>query len=284
MSFFLTTDIINEKYFCGQITKNLDEQHVFKYLNNLSLLTEDCIDVLKTGRNTISKVSLRGSDGISQYIDCAFKHFSSAGFIKRFGSWVKGSKAKRTWDNSIHLAENSIGVSFPFLFVDMKDGEGVFVSEYLSNRVSLRDKLIDILIKNPDINIVSTLLMKVARSIRLMHDAGFQHNDLGNQNILLKEEDNGDVSSVEFIDLNRGYIRTKLSTIQVSRDLSRLTLPGGLRKIFDEYYFLNKKIPLLYRFSLNVYLVSFSVHTLTRRYRHSTKRTKNSKRESWIYV
>jgi len=277
MSFFLTTDIINEECFSGKLTKNLDEQHVFKYLDNLSLLTEDGIEVLKTGRNTIYKVSLRGSEDMNQYIDCAFKHFSNDGFIKRFRSLVKGSKAKRTWDNSLCLAENSIGVSFPFLFVDMNNGEGVFVSEYLSNRVSFRDKLIDILRSNPDIDIVSTLLRKVACSIRLMHDAGFQHNDLGNQNILLKEEDNGELSSIEFIDLNRGYIRTKVSTIQVARDLSRLTLPGELRKLFDEYYFFDKKIPLLYRFSLKLYLVSFSVHTRTRKYRHPIRERRIAK-------
>jgi len=280
MSFSITTDIINEEYFSGELTNNLGKKHVFNYLNNLSLLNDDGIEVLKTGRNSIYKISLRGSGEMNQYIECAFKHFSNQGLIQRYRSLTKGSKAKRTWVNSIYLAENRIGVSFPFLFVEMKNGEGVFVSEYLSNRVSFKEKLIDLLRNNPDIDVVATLLRKVAFSIRLMHDAGFQHNDLGNQNILLKEEDNGDVSSVEFIDLNRGYIREKLSTRQVARDLSRLKLPGELRKLFDECYFIDKKKSLLYRFTLSLYLFSFSLHTRSRKYRHPIRERRIAKERS----
>jgi serine/threonine protein kinase len=268
MSFCLTTDIIDEKYFSGELTRNLDKEDIFKYLNNQSLLKKDGIEVLKTGRNTIYKISMRCSDDVNQYIECAFKHFANDGFIKFFVSFIKSSKAKRTWDNSLYLTENGIGVPFPFFYVDMKNGEGVFVSEYLGNRISFKDKLINLLRNNPDFDIVSNLLKQVAFSIRLMHDAGFQHNDLGNQNILLKEKDNGDLSSIEFIDLNRGYIRKKVSMRQVARDLSRLTLPGELRELFDKYYFLGEKTNFLYRFLLKLYIILFSLHSRTRKYRH----------------
>ncbi len=268
MSFCLTTDIIDEKCFSGELTRNLDKKDVFKYFNNQNLYDGDGIEVLKKGRNTIYKVSVLGFGDVNQYIDCAFKCFSNSGFINYCLSFIKKSKAKRTWENSLYLAENSVGVAFPFLFVDMKNGESVFVSEYLKNRVSFRDKLIDLLRNNPDFDVVSNLLKQVAFSIRLMHDVGFQHNDLGNQNILLKEEDNGDLSSIEFIDLNRGYIRTKVSTRQVARDLSRLTLPGELRKLFDQYYFIGEKATFLYKFSLKLYIIIFLVHSRTRKYRH----------------
>lgn len=274
MSFSIIVDVINEERFTGKLTENLSKQDVFNYLNDFDLLKE--VDVLKTGRNTIYKVSISSLD-MHKYIDCAFKHFSKGGFLKCHRAWAKSSKAERTWINSLYLAEKSVGVAFPFLFVDMTNGEGVFISEYLNNRISFKDKLIDLLRNNPDINVISSLIKKIAFSIRLMHKAGFQHNDLGNQNILLREEDSGDVSSVEFIDLNRGRIRLELSDRQIARDLSRLTLPGELWELFENFYFIDKRKSLVYKLMLRIYVFLFSLHSKSRKFRHPVRERRIAK-------
>jgi hypothetical protein len=110
-----------------------------------------------------------------------------------------------------------------------------------------------------------------------MHESGFLHNDLGNQNILLKLKNNRDLSSVEFIDLNRGYIRKKLSDVRRARDLSRLTLPGELREIFNKYYFEEKKPSFWYCLFFSLYMLSFKLHTRTRKYRHPIRERKIEK-------
>jgi hypothetical protein len=276
MSFSLTKDKIKTNCYSGEFTENLDKDDLLCNIINIEQLSKkENVEVLKSGRNIIYKISVQGNN--HELVDCALKYFLKDGVFKRFGFAFKGSKAKRTWENSMHLATNGIGVSFPFLFADLSDGKGVFVSQYLDGRISLRDKLIDILINNPNYDVVSKLLEKVSESIRLMHETGFQHNDLGNQNILLKLENNGDVSSVEFIDLNRGYIRTKLSSLRIARDLSRLTLPGELLEIFNKYYFENKKPSFWYCFVFSLYMLNFKLHTRTRKYRHPIRERKIEK-------
>ncbi|MDA3799038.1 MAG: hypothetical protein PF692_08150 [Kiritimatiellae bacterium] len=237
-------------------------------LNDLLASDGGGAEVIKNGRNIIYKIAIeRNVHGERKSIDCAVKKFLADGFCKRIGAIKKGSKAKRTWINSLHLAQNGVGVPFPFLYADMPGGQSVFISEYLGDRISLRDKLIDVLTNNPDLELVSRILKHVADAIRLMHSSGFKHNDLGNQNILLDIGNDDEILSIEFIDLNRGFIRSKIYDAQIARDLSRLTLPGELRKIFDKYYFGGVQ-SLIYKVSFAFYIFCFSCHSKTRKYRH----------------
>ena len=80
------------------------------------------------------------------------------------------------------------------------------------------------------------LLEHVGRSMRRMHDAGFYHRDLGNQNMELKEGEGDSWGEVQFIDLNRGKIREKLSLKERAVDFSRITLPGVLLAILMRIY------------------------------------------------
>ncbi|MEX2239283.1 MAG: lipopolysaccharide kinase InaA family protein, partial [Burkholderiales bacterium] len=80
------------------------------------------------------------------------------------------------------------------------------------------------------------LLECVAAGIRAMHDARFLHNDLGNQNVLLRPEGAARWSGFMVVDLNRGRIRPALGLRQRARDLSRLELPSDLLQMLAEMY------------------------------------------------
>ena len=64
--------------------------------------------------------------------------------------------------------------------------ESYFVSEYQAHVTSFKTELIGLFRNDPESRLFMSLLQAVAGPIRRMHDAGFWHNDLGNQNILLR--------------------------------------------------------------------------------------------------
>ena len=72
-----------------------------------------------------------------------------------------------------------------------------------------------------------------------MHDAGFMHGDMGNQNILLPRSETGAWLQPQFIDLNRAkYSSEPLTIKQRAFDLARIALPGAYLKIFKTKYIL----------------------------------------------
>src|SRR5690625_7287761 len=65
-----------------------------------------------------------------------------------------------------------------------------------------------------------------------MHDAGFAHRDMGNQNILMPKNPDGTWAKPQFIDLNRSRVYSKVTDQQRAFDISRLMLPGEHLKFF----------------------------------------------------
>jgi hypothetical protein len=101
-----------------------------------------------------------------------------------------------------------------------------------------------------------------------MHDAGFLHNDLGNQNIMLRREEDGESwSDVQFIDLNRGYISKKLSERERARDISRIYLPSDLLRVFKEMYW-DAVPPAEFQKWEQRYRRRYALHAGTRHLRH----------------
>lgn len=167
--------------------------------------------------------------------ELAVKAFAPAGIIAR----LRGGKARRTWHAAVYLHERGIGTPPPVACLERPRGsrlaESYFVSEFLPGRSSFKDELIRLFREEPACERFMALLEAVAAAVRRMHDAGFQHNDLGNQNILLRREAGGGWTDVAFVDLNRARLRGRpLSARERGRDLSRIHLPSDLRRVFLE--------------------------------------------------
>jgi hypothetical protein len=171
--------------------------------------------------------------------------------VKAFGerSWLhdardrrRGSKARRTWLAAEHLRKNAVGTPAPIGYLDRWEGgrlrESYYLAAYQDGVQTFRDALITLFHDHPDSERFLALLECVAKGVRAMHDAGFVHNDLGNQNILLTPDGPGRWRNFQVVDLNRGRIRHgPLGLRERARDMSRLALPSHLLQIFMKMYF-----------------------------------------------
>ncbi len=170
--------------------------------------------------------------------------------VKAFGvqPWLRdlrdrrrGSKAERSWRAAAHLAAHGAGTPPPIGYLERWEGsrlrESYYLAEYQDGAETLRDALLRLFDERPPLAAHFVALLEcVAAGIRAMHAAGFQHNDLGNQNVLLRPEGAARWSGFMVVDLNRGRLRSELSLRQRGRDLSRLELPSDLVQMLAEMY------------------------------------------------
>jgi hypothetical protein len=168
--------------------------------------------------------------------------------VKAFGvqPWLRdlrdrrrGSKAERTWRAATHLVAHGAGTPAPIGYLERWEGtrlrESYYLAEYQDGAETLREALLRLFDECPPLAARFVALLEcVAAGIRAMHDAGFLHNDLGNQNVLLRPEGAARWSGFMVVDLNRGRIRPALGLRQRARDLSRLELPSDLLQMLAE--------------------------------------------------
>jgi hypothetical protein len=167
---------------------------------------------------------------------------ATAVMVKAFGAqpWWRdlrdrrrGSKAARTWRAAAHLAAHGAGTPPPIGYLERWEGsrlrESYYLAEYQDGAETLRDALLRLYDARPPLAAHFVALLEcVAAGIRAMHDAGFVHHDLGNQNVLLRPQGDARWSGFMVVDLNRGRLRSALSLRQRARDLSRMELPSDL--------------------------------------------------------
>jgi hypothetical protein len=175
---------------------------------------------------------------------------ATAVMVKAFGAqpWWRdlrdrrrGSKAARTWRAAAHLAAHGAGTPPPIGYLERWEGsrlrESYYLAEYQDGAETLRDALLRLYDARPPLAAHFVALLEcVAAGIRAMHDAGFVHHDLGNQNVLLRPQGDARWSGFMVVDLNRGRLRSALSLRQRARDLSRMELPSDLLQMLAEMY------------------------------------------------
>jgi hypothetical protein len=200
--------------------------------------------------------------------------------VKRFGrqSWLKdamdarrGSKARRSFDAAVHLRGHGVLTPEPLGYLERWSGTrleaSLYISRYESGTVSFSEELGRLFREDPETERFMSLLATVAGFVRAMHDAGFVHQDLGNQNILMRRDGDGGWSDLMVIDLNRGCGCDALTLQQRARDLSRLALPSDFLRVFLEMYWGDVPPPELLVWERR-YRERFARHTASRRWRH----------------
>ena len=195
------------------------------------------VETLGFGRDHSVKLQLPCHGGL---LPVVVKAFGRQPFVKDLIDHGYGSKARRQWQVAEGLREAAIGTPPPVAFLERWRGgrllESYFIAEYLIGTRSFKQELIRLFRHNPECARFMDLLQTVARAIRRMHDAGFQHNDLGNQNILVRRDGDDRWGDVAFVDLNRMRDRGLLTEEQKGRDISRIHLPSDLLRVFLEMY------------------------------------------------
>ncbi|MBN1557171.1 MAG: hypothetical protein JW951_03390 [Lentisphaerae bacterium] len=180
----------------------------------------------------------------------------------------RGSKAARACRAARRLRAHGVGTPRPLGFLERWRGgrllESYFLTEYLDGATCFRDELIRLFRDDPECARFMALLETVAGAVRRMHAAGFRHNDLGNQNILLQPQaaDGGWIPAL--VDLNRGFFKTRLSDRDRARDVSRIALPSDLLRVFKEMLFAPEPPPRRFQRWERFFRRAFAVHTATR--------------------
>lgn len=179
--------------------------------------------------------------------------------VKFFGpqpSWKdrydlkRGSKAARSFRAAAHLEAHGVATPPPLAYLERWENgrlrEGYYLSGYLGGLKSLKNELLQIYTANGPCSALVDLLKQVGVAMRRMHDSGFYHRDLGNQNMELSFSSTGEVDAVYFLDLNRSRIREKLSTKERAQDFSRLKLPSAFLDTLIRIYW-DSNIPPSFR-------------------------------------
>ena len=203
-----------------------------------ALLAAPAARTLAAGRNRNIRIELPVDGGS---VAVMVKAFGVQHWLRDLRDRRRGSKARRTWQAAAHLAARGAGTPRPIGYLERWEGtrlrESYYLAECQDGAVTLRDALLELFDGRPPLAAgFVRLLQCVADGARRMHDAGFLHNDFGNQNVLLAPAGPSAWRDFMVVDLNRGRIRQALSVRQRGRDLSRLELPSDLLQMFIEMY------------------------------------------------
>lgn len=156
----------------------------------------------------------------------------------------RGSKAARSFQAAIFLQSQGIATPSPLAYFERWEGnrlvESFYLSAYLGELQSFKSKLLQLYESNGPCADLVNLLKEVGATMRRMHDAGFCHRDLGNQNIELLLDQASGQHEVYFLDLNRSRIREKLSLRERAQDFSRLQLTSAFLEILIRIYWESK--------------------------------------------
>jgi tRNA A-37 threonylcarbamoyl transferase component Bud32 len=256
----------------GSISPDHESGELIAWAQSIaSVLSSPEAKVLAEGRNRNVLVDAPCKSGNQRVV---IKSFGRQPGVRDMVNRFRGSKARRTWLAASHLCGAGIGTPRPVCFLEKWSAgrllESYFVSEYCEDTSSFKDELIRLFRHDPECAKFMTIMQVVADAIRTMHDAGFAHNDLGNQNILLNRVGNSDWENVRFIDLNRGRCSEDVTIRQRARDISRIYLPSDLLRVFIEMYWRDVPPEAFLRME-SFYRRRYALHAATREIRHPVR-------------
>ena len=193
--------------------------------------------VLSEGRHRVVVLDLEKN---GKSLKVAVKAFGRQGCLKDFYDFRKGSKAERSFKAGNFLKSRGVGTPQPIAYFDRWEGkhllESFYLSDYVESLISFKDSLIQAYHEKADCRFLVARLSHIASAIRRMHDVGFWHRDLGNQNMEFQVSSKGEWGEVQFIDLNRGRIREDLSAKERAQDFSRIRLPSAFLNVLVRIY------------------------------------------------
>jgi len=259
--------------FEGQVSAGFEEAFNEGFLSDLSgKMAIASEGVLSDGRHRVVVLPLNIN---GEEIQVAVKSFGSQRGWKDRYDRNKGSKAARSFKSANFLCENEVGTPDPIAYFERWEGqklaESVYISAFVESLTSFKDLLIQIYRKESDCRNLVSLLTHVAGAIRKMHDAGFWHRDLGNQNMELREPEGAEWGEVQFVDLNRGRIKESLSLQERAQDFSRIRLPSAFLDVLVMNYWEGKP-PAKFSKRMNSLRNRFYWWEKTRKWRHPLRK------------
>lgn len=238
--------------------------------------------VLQGGRNLTVRANVKLEDGTE--VEAAIKRFPPRSPLRRIIELGKQTKAAKSFRAAEHLFCKVGNVTpEPLALIDNGPAhEGWFVSKFEQGITTFGQELIKLYNSMGPSSRLMELLQLVAEKCAAMHDSGFMHRDLGNQNIMLSKRGVGNV--VMFIDLNRSRSYNQpLTNKQRARDISRINLPSDLLRVFIAMYWRGSEPPVDFLKWENRYRRSYARHCMTRDIRHPIRRLKKKPSPDGVY-
>ena len=271
------TEIIGRYQY--QLADAYKTPEVISQITNINtLINNPSALLLSNGKDYVVKSQLLFA---KRPIDITIKVFKRQSWIKDRYDRKNKSKAERSFHAAVFLQEKHVGTPAPIAWLDRWDNGRLLESYYVclfEPGVSFRDALSDIYYNRRDNAPLMDLLHVVAPAIRSMHDAGFMHGDMGNQNVLLPQSETGGWLQPQFIDLNRSrHSNTPLTDAQRAFDLARIALPGAYLKIFKWIYNQHKDLPIEFDRLEQKARNRFWNHRRTGKWRHPIRHWKSKK-------
>lgn len=227
--------------------------------------------VLARGRHQVVVRDFACADGTRSV---AVKFFGRQQGWKDRYDLQRGSKAARSFRAASHLKNHGVATPSPLAYLERWENgrlvEAYYLSVYLEGLKSLKAELLEIYEANGPCSVLVDRLQQIGDAMRRMHDAGFYHRDLGNQNIELAFDARGEVTDVYFLDLNRCRIRQELTIKERALDFSRLRIPSAFLEILIKIYW-RSDIPPDFRKLVRKYRRRFARWQKSRLWRHPLK-------------
>lgn len=267
--------------YCGLVAQAFHTDEVINQLANINaLLKSDKAEILSQGADKVLKIPLvrDGKD-----IAITVKVFKRQGLFKDWHDRKNKSKAERSFRAAAYLQKNGIGTPAPIAWLEQWQGKRLLESYYLcayEPAICMRDALSDIYYNLRDNQPLLELLQAVAPAIKAMHDSGFMHGDMGNQNILLPQSTTGEWLAPKFIDLNRSKITPNkpINNAQRAFDLARIALPSAYLTIFKTIYNHHESLSAELDKLEQKYRARFWRHRRNSKWRHPIRHWKNSRK------
>ncbi len=266
------------------INADFDVDEVLEQLTKIKQLIETSRRI-SHGKDYVVKTSML-IKGINH--DVAIKVFSRQSLLKDLYDKKNKSKAERSYIAAQKLLNSGINTPTPIAALDEWNGNRLTESYYIcffEPAVCFRDVLFEIYHQHKDSAKLMELLLLVAPAIKQMHDAGFMHGDLGNQNILLPKNADGSWASPSFIDLNRYQVfENGISNKARAIDLARPILPGNYLHFFLQIYAGHQELPHELAKLHRQQRAIFTRHRNSRKFRHPIRYLKNRhKKNNYTY-
>lgn len=267
-------------HYTGATAPAFDQPLLLEQLSDLSaLIKSPRAEKISRGADYVIKVPLRTE---SSEIIATVKVFKRQSYLKDWYDKRHGSKAERSFRAAMYLQEKGIGTPSPVAWREHWENGRLLESYYVclfEPGICFRDALANIYYDQRDNAPLIELLHVVAPAIRAMHDAGFMHGDMGNQNILLPRSGDGTWLQPQFIDLNRAsYPNEQLTTKQRAFDLARIALPGAYLKILKMIYYNHQDVPKDFEKQEQKARKRFWGHRRSSKWRHPIRYWRDQKR------
>lgn len=264
-------------HYTGAASPAFSSDEILSQLANIKPITSaESVKRLSNGPDYVVKTTLTSANAP---LDITVKVFKRQSRIKDWYDAKNGSKAERSYRAAVYLQENDIGTPAPIAWLDRWENGRLLESYYLclfEPAICFRDALAEIYNSIHDNAPLMDLLHTVAPAVRAMHDVGFMHGDMGNQNILLPKNEDGSWGQPQFIDLNRCFIQnTPLNFDKRAFDLSRIALPGAYLHIFKSIYGNHEYLPKNLEQREHRYRRRFEWHRRSRKFRRPLRYLKN---------